>query len=78
MPSVKPYQRDWVTIWHIVNFMPSVGLRTPWTLSMSAGFSNSFMPIGWVRIRNSSISLPVASASILPSIFSGGVQGAVL
>ena len=36
------------------------------------------MPIGWVRMRSSSISLAVASASILPVIFSGGVQGAVL
>ena len=78
MPSVKPYQRDCVTIWHMVNFMPSVGLRTPWILSMSSGSSNSFMPIGWVRMRSSSISLLLASASMAPVIFSGGVHGAVL
>src|SRR5471030_81903 len=78
MPRVKPYQRDCVTIWHVVNLKPSVGLRTPWIFSMSAGSSNSFMPIGWVRMRSSSISLAVASASIAAVIFSGGVQGGVL
>ena len=78
MPSVKPYQRDCVTIWHMVNLKPSVGLRTPWIFSMSAGSSNSRMPIGWVRMRSRSISLAEASASIAPSIFSGGVHGAVL
>jgi hypothetical protein len=78
MPSVKPYQRDCVTIWHMVNLKPSVGLRTPGIFSMSAGSSNSRMPIGWVRMRKSSISLALASASIAPVIFSGGVHGATL
>ena len=78
MPSVKPYQRDCVTIWHMVNLKPSVGRRKPWIFSMSLASSNSFMPIGWVRMRRISINLPAASANILPSIFSGGVHGAVL
>jgi hypothetical protein len=78
MPSVKPYQRDWVTIWHMVNLKPSVGLRSPWIFSIPAGSSNSFIPIGWVRMRSSSISLPLASAIILPVMVSGGVQGATL
>src|SRR6185312_9542876 len=41
-----------------------------------AGSSNSRMPIGWVRMRSRSISLAEASASILPVISAGGVQGA--
>ena len=78
MPRVKPYQRDCVTIWHMVNLKPSVGLRTPWIFSMSLGSSNRRMPIGLVRMRSSSISLLLASASMAPVIFSGGLHGAVL
>jgi len=78
MPRVKPYQRDCVTIWHMVNLKPSVGLRTPLILSISAGSSNRRMPIGWVRMRSSSMSLLLASASMAPVMVSGGVHGAVL
>src|SRR6202035_136833 len=63
------------TIWHMVNLKPSVGRRRPWIFSMSFASSNSFMPIGWVRMRSISISLELASAIILPSIFSGDVLG---
>ncbi len=52
MPSVKPAMRACVTNWHVVNFLPAGGRRTPGTSAIACGSSNSFMPIGKLRRRS--------------------------